>query len=130
MANHGGGIYLDPNVWAVTPEEEAERRRARGTHVLNPATNRLERLDLSTALLGAGAGGHTPLNPLAAAPPVEEQPANVDLIGTARGRCRGCQRCAGYVRRPVIEGEMENQNDLTVLNCHHCGCAATEHEPL
>ena len=126
-ANHGGGIFLDPTVWAVTEEEEEERRRQRGTHVLNPATNRLERLEITNALLGEGAGGHTPLDPNAPQQPQENQPINVDLLGTARGRCNGCERCEGYVRREVLP---ENANDVTVLTCARCGCGCERHEAI
>ena len=50
QATRGGGIFLDPHVWAITPEEEEDRRRARGRHrhVHNRATNRLEPLGLLT----------------------------------------------------------------------------------
>lgn len=125
-ANRGGGIFLDPSVWAVSEEEDTRRRRARGTHVLNPATNRLERLDLGTALLGAGAGGHLDANPLAPPPRVDEQPDNLDLLGQARGGIAGV--CDGYVRRPPENAE--NENDTTILNCARCGRPCTEHEAL
>ena len=126
--NRGGGIYLDPHVWALSPEEEEERRRERGTHVLNRATNRLERLELGTALLGDGAGGGA----LAADPNrppqrIEEQPVNVDLLGAVRGACLGCDRCDGYVR---AARHADNENDLAVLNCARCGCACTQHREL
>ena len=127
-AERGGGIFLDPNVWAVDEAEDERRRRARGTHVLNPATNRLERLDLGTALLGAGAGGHLDANPNAPAPLFEQQPDNLDLLGAARGRCTGCTRCEGYVRRPPEAAE--NENDVTVLNCARCGCPCNLHQRL
>lgn len=79
-AERGAGIYLDPAVWAPTPDDLEHRGSGRGSHVLNPRrwccralaalcqqllrarrlscrSNRVEALDLSNALLGAGAAG-------------------------------------------------------------------------
>ena len=127
----GGADHAAPHVTcarlAPLQEEDEERRRQRGTHVLNPATNRLERLGLGTALLGAGAGGHVDPNPLAPQPHRDERPQNVDELGVARGRCLGCENCEGYTRRDV---DPQNPNDVEALNCRRCGCACHRHEQL
>lgn len=132
-ANRGGGIYLDPHVWARTEEEDkAERRaRGRGTHVVNRATNRVEALGLENALI-AGADGAVgdamvDLEEARVARHVMEGPINVDLLGTVRGRCRGCTRCDGYVRQ---DRDADNPNDVAVLNCRRCGCGCQQHEAL
>ena len=124
-AAHGGGIYIDPEVWA--PDADAEPRRAstRGhphspRHVLNPHTHRLEALGLSNALLAERGPGR---------PGEADQPAtNVDLIGTVRGACTACDACpGGYVRR---RGGAANENDVDALRCARCGCQCHEHEAL
>lgn len=100
-----------------------------GQHVLNPATNRLERLGLANALLEANAraGGEEADERWEDEPPGPQQPINVDLIGTVRGRCHGCDRCDGYQRG---FRDAENPNDTDVLRCARCGCQAHEHEAL
>ena len=123
-AAHGGGIYLDPEVWA--PDADAEPRRASTRrhphsprHVLNPHTHRLEPLGLSNALLaerGPGRPGEA-----------DQPPTNVDLIGTVRGACTACDTCPGYVRR---SGGAANENDVDALRCARCGCQCHEHEAL
>ena len=125
-ADRGGGICLDPSVWAPDPDEiGAARGRRTGhdprRHIVNPTTRRLERLDLSNALLSNEV-----------APPgeddrLEEGPENVDLLGIVRGRCRGCTQCDAYARpdRPAA-----NHNDVEVLNCRRCGCPSHQHHQL
>ena len=132
-ATRGGGIYLDPHVWARTEAEDRAERRARGhdRHVRNPATNRMEPLHLGNALVaqadGAQGGAIADFEEGRDARHVMEGPVNVDLMGTVRGRCRGCTRCEGYERQ---ERDAENPNDVEVLNCRRCGCGSHEHEAL
>ena len=111
-AAHGGGIFLDPLVWAPP------------RHVRNPRTGRLERLDLSNALHAPAA---VPLDPYGPVGRPEHAPINVDLIGAVRGRCLSCANCDGYVRQ---EQGAANENDLDVLRCARCGCQSHEHEEL
>ena len=112
---------------------ERRRRRTDGTqgeaqHVVNPATNRVEQLALSNALLRQNPGDAGRRGPDDGfEQPMAEQPINVDITGMPRGRCRGCERCDGYVRQ---DRPAENQNDLEVLRCRRCGCQAHEHEGL
>lgn len=132
-ANRGGGIFLDPHVWAQSEEDEAAMRRARGRdrHVLNPATNRVEALGLGNALVAEAdrmpGGAADDVEEAMAARHAREGPVNVDLLGTARGACRGCTRCDGYERQ---ERGAENQNDVDVLNCRRCGCGAHLHDAI
>ena len=126
-----GGIYLDPLVWA--PPVEQTLSAGRPSHVRNPATGRMERMDLSNALLREAprVGGEE------RAVPVEEQPPNVDFLGQVRGRClhEGCT-CAGFVRREHEVDEEGNrvggwvENDRAMLRCGRCDCECHEHAPI
>ncbi len=118
-------MFLDPAVWAPSVRDARGEGR-HNPHVVNPATNRLERLDLSNALLGNGLEGPRLYDN---APPrrVEEGPINVDLTGQARGACTACDRCRGYERNERLA---ENENDLEVLRCRHCGCQSYQHQAI
>lgn len=124
LANHGGGIFLDPEVWAP-PVAEARHEGGRNPHVLNPRTNRLERLEIGNALLAdEPPGANAALDPDHRP---EWSPINVDLIGTVRGRCTGCTRCPGYERR---REPAASQNDTDALKCARCGCDSHQHEAI
>lgn len=128
-AERGGGIFLDPEVWAP-PVENA---RGGGDFVLNPASERLERLALSNALLrrppGAlaglgGDGGDGRRAPAAGG--AQRAPINVDHMGMVRGRCTSCPQCTGFERQDAPASE----NDLTGFCCARCGCEGAAHELL
>jgi len=91
--------------------------------VHNPRTGRLERLDLSNALLGPD----RPQHPEVGIQRPEYAAINVDLIGQARGRCLACSACGGYERQAQ---HAANENDVEVLRCARCGCQNDAHEQL
>jgi len=124
-ANRGAGIWMDPAIWAPDPDEADRRRGAAPRRVLNPRSNRVEPLDLSNALLGAGAAGGAQAMERGAHD--EDAPRNIDITGQAWGRCTACERCPGYTRR--LE-PAENPNDVEALRCSRCGCQSHQHERL
>eukprot|EP00315_Gephyrocapsa_oceanica_P005153 CAMPEP_0185331908 /NCGR_PEP_ID=MMETSP1363-20130426/80280_1 /TAXON_ID=38817 /ORGANISM="Gephyrocapsa oceanica, Strain RCC1303" /LENGTH=339 /DNA_ID=CAMNT_0027930807 /DNA_START=67 /DNA_END=1087 /DNA_ORIENTATION=- len=93
-ADRGGGIYLDPAVWAPEVGEDSRGPAFSGTaqerYVSNPRTGRLEPLTLGNALVGtsdsvaAGERVQQPLRP-------EHAPPNVDLMGVVAARARAAR---------------------------------------
>jgi len=129
-ADRGGGIYLDPAVWAPEVGEDYRGPAFSGTaqerYVSNPRTGRLEPLTLGNALVGtsdsvaAGERVQQPLRP-------EHAPPNVDLMGVVRGACTRCTSCTGFER---LQRHAENENDVDVLRCARCGCQSMHHQAL
>jgi hypothetical protein len=125
QANRGGGIFLDPTVWAVTEEEEerSRQRHGRGSsrHVVNPSTNRLEELSLANALTASEVPEPGPNDR------IEDGPINIDLLGFVRGRCTRCERCPGYTRQ---QRDAATESDTAVLDCARCGCPSHHHQEI
>mmetsp|Transcript_9188 Transcript_9188/g.20663 ORF Transcript_9188/g.20663 Transcript_9188/m.20663 type:complete len:262 (-) Transcript_9188:205-990(-) len=122
-AARGGGIFLDPEVWAP-PTEEGQRVSG---FILHPTSQALEPLQLSNALLRLGPGDRPGLDDgMEANRVARRDPINVDLMGQVRGRCNSCAQCTGYRRRD----DAANENDTTVFRCATCGCESHLHEHL